>query len=64
MVASLVPSAEVEFRGVSRAEVAYRTPVITKARELLGFEPAVSLAEGLRHTLEWTRSTMLAEVSL
>ena len=64
LVASLVPSAEVEFRGVSRAEVAYRTPVITKARELLGFEPSVSLAEGLRHTLEWTRSTMLAEVSL
>ena len=62
-VASLVPSVQVESEEVSRAEVAYRTPVIAKARELLGFEPAVSLHEGLERTLEWTRSTMLEEVA-
>jgi nucleoside-diphosphate-sugar epimerase len=62
LVASLVPSAQIESEDVSRAEVAYRTPVIAKARELLGFEPAVSLREGLERTLAWTRSTMLEEV--
>ena len=30
---------------------------ISKARRLLGFEPAVSLEEGLRRTVEWYRST-------
>lgn len=59
MVASHVPSVQIEREEVTRAEVAYRTPVITKARELLGFEPQVSLAEGLARTLEWTRSAML-----
>jgi len=29
---------------------------ITKARTLLGYQPLVSLEEGLRHTLEWCRS--------
>lgn len=29
---------------------------ITKAKELLGYTPIVSLEEGLRHTLEWCRS--------
>jgi nucleoside-diphosphate-sugar epimerase len=62
LVASLVPSADVDSEDVPRAEVAYRTPVIAKARELLGFEPAVSLEEGLERTLEWTRSSMLEEV--
>ena len=28
---------------------------ITKARELLGYEPIVSFEEGLRRTLEWYR---------
>lgn len=28
---------------------------ITKARTLLGFEPAISLEDGLRHTVEWFR---------
>ena len=36
--------------------------MIAKARELLGFEPAVSLREGLERTLEWTRADLLEEV--
>jgi UDP-N-acetylglucosamine 4-epimerase len=28
---------------------------ITKAREILGYEPLVSFEEGLRRTLEWYR---------
>jgi nucleoside-diphosphate-sugar epimerase len=29
---------------------------ITKAKRILGYEPTVSLEEGLKHTLEWCRS--------
>ncbi len=32
-----------------------RKPDITKARELLGWEPKVSPEEGLRHTIDWFR---------
>jgi UDP-glucose 4-epimerase len=63
LVASLAPGVGVDSEQVSRAEVAYRTPVIAKAHELLGFAPAVSLAEGLERTLEWTRATLVEEVA-
>jgi UDP-glucose 4-epimerase len=63
MVAALEPDARVEPGNVSRAEVAYRTPLIRKARELLGFDPVVGLDEGLRRTLEWTRESLVAEVA-
>jgi UDP-glucose 4-epimerase len=33
---------------------------ITKAKTLLGYEPTVSLEEGLKHTLEWCRSDRAA----
>jgi nucleoside-diphosphate-sugar epimerase len=33
---------------------------ITKAKTLLGYEPTVSLEEGLKHTLEWCRSERAA----
>jgi len=28
---------------------------ITKARQLLGYQPLIRLEEGLRHTIEWCR---------
>ena len=31
---------------------------ITKARELLGYTPIVSFEDGLKHTVEWYRSSM------
>jgi nucleoside-diphosphate-sugar epimerase len=64
MIASLVPSVKIERGDVARSEVAYRTPVIAKARRLLRFEPCVSLAEGLQRTLEWTQSSILEEAAL
>ena len=33
---------------------------ITKARTLLGYQPIVSLEEGLQHTLEWCRAESAA----
>lgn len=35
-----------------------RQPDITKARQLLGWEPQVSLEEGLRRTVEWFRTRL------
>ena len=61
--AELVPGVEVESEVVDRAEVAYRTPVVAKAAELLGFEPKVSLRQGLERTIEWTKSTLREEVA-
>jgi len=31
-------------------------PSVTKARELLGYQPTVSFEEGLRKTIEWYRT--------
>jgi UDP-glucose 4-epimerase len=54
-VVRLVPQATFEFKAVQRAEVRARIPNIDKARRMLGFEPRVSLDEGLERTLEWFR---------
>lgn len=62
LVADLVPGARVEPGSVARAEVAYRTPAIEKAQRLLGFDPVVSLAEGLTRTLDWTRASLREEL--
>jgi dTDP-glucose 4,6-dehydratase/UDP-glucuronate decarboxylase len=40
-----------------------RCPVITKAREQLGFAPAVTLDEGLRRSLDWYRDNNQGEDS-
>ena len=37
-----------------------RQPDITRARTLLGWEPRVSLAEGLRATIEYFRAALAA----
>lgn len=63
MVAALAPSSRVETGNVARAEVAYRTPVIAKARRRLGFDPTVSLSDGLERTIAWTREELVAGVA-
>jgi UDP-glucose 4-epimerase len=42
-----------EVFGGNFEEAARRRPAIDKARRLLGFEPAVSLEEGLKETIRW-----------
>jgi len=37
------------------ADVALRIPSTAKARELLGFEPEISLEEGLKRSIDWYR---------
>lgn len=39
-------------------EVSERIPDISKARDLLGFEPKTSLDEGLRRTIEWQKTAI------
>jgi nucleoside-diphosphate-sugar epimerase len=58
LIVSLVPGTEIRRRDIDRAEVGYRSPVIEKARKLLSFEPAVGLEDGLKSTIEWTRSQL------
>jgi UDP-glucose 4-epimerase len=46
---------EIQFKSWPHPDVELRIPDITKARELLGFEPRFELEEGLRRTIEWYR---------
>ncbi len=41
------------FNGRPYEDVRRRVPDLTKARELLGYEPQVSLEQGLRQTIAW-----------
>lgn len=49
---------EIQFKPWPHPDVELRIPDITKARELLGFEPAVELQEGLRRTIDWYRTKL------
>jgi nucleoside-diphosphate-sugar epimerase len=49
-------SLEPTFRETRAGDVRDSQADITKATTLLGYVPTVSLAEGLRHTLEWCRT--------
>jgi dTDP-glucose 4,6-dehydratase len=46
------------FRPLPKDDPKQRRPDITRARQLLGWEPQVSLEEGLRETLEWFRTVV------
>jgi nucleoside-diphosphate-sugar epimerase len=52
-VAELVPGSTIRREPQRGAEVRARIPVIDLARNVLGFEPCVTLQEGLRRTYEW-----------
>ena len=46
---------KIRFETLDRADVELRVPSITKARQLLGYEPKVDLDEGLLRTIDWYR---------
>jgi UDP-glucose 4-epimerase len=51
---------EAEYRDVRVGDVRHSLADITRARELLGYEPKVGLEEGLRKTIEWWRQSRYA----
>ncbi|HEX7174217.1 MAG TPA: SDR family oxidoreductase [Pyrinomonadaceae bacterium] len=53
--------AEAEFRETRAGDVRHSLADITRARELLGFEPQVGLEEGLRRTIDWWRQSRFAQ---
>lgn len=52
-------SSEITFHPLPKDDPLRRKPVITRAREMLGWEPKVPLEDGLARTIEWYRSTAL-----
>jgi nucleoside-diphosphate-sugar epimerase len=48
-------ASEVQYVPTTEVDVELRVPDITRARELLGFEPKVDLDEGLLQTIAWFR---------
>ncbi|MBT3269191.1 NAD-dependent epimerase/dehydratase family protein [Candidatus Poribacteria bacterium] len=45
----------IAFTPIKHSDVHLRAPNVSKARDLLGYEPRVPLAEGLRVTADWYR---------
>ncbi len=48
--------AEPAFQEGRKGDVRHSQADVTRARELLGFEPQVTLEQGLKHTYDWYRS--------
>ena len=58
-VLELIPSpAGIEYLELPQDDPVRRQPDITKARELLGWDPAVGLSEGLPRTIEYFRQAL------
>jgi dTDP-glucose 4,6-dehydratase len=56
-------SSQIEYRPLPTDDPTRRRPVITRARERLGWQPEVSVAEGVTKMVEWLRARP-AEVGL
>ena len=54
---------EIVFQPLHYADVELRIPNVKKAREVLGWEPAVELDEGLEKTIAWYRTKATAAVA-
>lgn len=50
-------SSKIAFKPLPQDDPKVRRPDITKAKEILGWEPKVPVEEGLRRTIEWFRKT-------
>jgi len=51
---------QAEYKEPRAGDVRHSLADITRAREMLGFEPRVSLEEGLRHTIDWWKQSRFA----
>lgn len=54
------PEVVAEFREPRVGDVRHSLADITRARELLGFEPTVDLREGLKRTIDWWKTSRYA----
>jgi dTDP-glucose 4,6-dehydratase len=54
---------EIVYEALPQDDPQVRQPDITKARELLGWEPTVALKEGLRRTIDEAGAEKLAGAS-
>ncbi len=52
---------EADYRDVRVGDVRHSLADITRARELLGYEPRVGLEEGLRKTIDWWQQSRYAQ---
>jgi nucleoside-diphosphate-sugar epimerase len=52
---------EAEYRDVRVGDVRHSLADITRARELLGYEPRVGLEEGLRKTIDWWKQSRFSQ---
>jgi nucleoside-diphosphate-sugar epimerase len=52
---------EADYRDVRVGDVRHSLADITRARELLGYEPRVGLEEGLRKTIDWWKQSRYAK---
>jgi UDP-glucuronate decarboxylase len=57
------PDAQLSYKPLPQDDPKQRQPDITKAKNLLGWEPTINLEEGLKMTIEDFRSRMEAEES-
>ena len=53
-------ASEIEFRPLPQDDPRQRRPDTTRAREILGWEPRTPMEDGLRRTLEYFRTAVLA----
>jgi nucleoside-diphosphate-sugar epimerase len=51
---------QADYREPRTGDVRHSLADITRARELLGYEPQTSLEEGLRHTIDWWKQSRFA----
>jgi nucleoside-diphosphate-sugar epimerase len=54
------PQVEVDYREPRVGDVRHSLADISRARELLGYEPNVGLREGLRRTIDWWKTSRYA----
>jgi nucleoside-diphosphate-sugar epimerase len=60
VIAATDGPATIVFEPLPTDDPRVRCPDISRARALLGWEPAVSLADGLERTIPWFRAALAA----
>lgn len=53
-------AAQAEYKETRTGDVRHSLADITRARQLLGYEPQIDLAEGLRRTIDWWKTSRYA----